>query len=563
MQNYRLNDRTAVLLILFFACASIIPMALLGIPDGFDLLQHVRFANAYLTSWSVGDLVPVWGGNDNSGFGSIGIRFYPPLSYLVLSIAREIFGNWYDAFWTAMLFWLAAGCIGIYFWGREWLTPPYALFASLLYCVAPYHTFQIYQAVLYAESAVAGILPFCFLFLTRLCRRQQTLDAILFSISLTLLLLCHIPSTVIGLSCLFLYGAFLTERQHFGATAIKAGSAFAGALLASAFHWVKVVSEIGWVMHNKPEFYSSGYYDFHRYFFPLYLINPLNRYIEKMLWELDLIIIISMIFFVPSSIFLVTRLRRIFTPRAIYRPHIGLLVGGVFSLFMLSSVSSFLWDWLPVLPKIQFPWRWLIVATAFGPVCLVVLLSDLAKFANRRVLVYAAAAFTMILILYSVTQNILQSNPLSREVFTRQVSEMDSTEACSCWWPVWATSAAKDQHEQVASGARPVTIEKWSAADRSFSVDGGKPSNATVATFWYPYWQATVNGSPVNVEANSSGAITLPLPAEKSDVHLYFLEPFFVRAAGYLSLITWIGIIATLLSIWRNGRLTAKLAVVN
>jgi hypothetical protein len=28
-------------------------------------------------------------------------------------------------------------------------------------------------------------------------------------------------------------------------------------------------------------------------------------------------------------------------------------------------------------------------------------------------------------------------------------------------------------------------------------------------------------------------------------------------------LITWIGIIATLLSIWRNGRLTAKLAVVN
>jgi len=270
-------------------------------------------------------------------------------------------------------------------------------------------------------------------------------------------------------------------------------------------------------MHNKPEFYSSGYYDFHRYFFPLYLINPLNRYIEKMLWELDLIIIISMIFFVPSSIFLVTRLRRIFTPPAIYRPHIGLLVGGVFSLFMLSSVSSFLWDWLPVLPKIQFPWRWLIVATAFGPVCLVVLLSDLAKFANRRVLVYAAAAFTMILILYSVTQNILQSNPLSREVFTRQVSEMDSTEACSCWWPVWATSAAKDQHEQVASGARPVTIEKWSAADRSFSVDSGKRSNATVATFWYPYWHDV---APALERAVSEASFS-PLQTLLSDYQLW------------------------------------------
>jgi hypothetical protein len=169
----------------------------------------------------------------------------------------------------------------------------------------------------------------------------------------------------------------------------------------------------------------------------------------------------------------------------------------------------------------------------------------------------------MILILYSVTQNILQSNPLSREVFTHQVNEMDNTEACSCWWPVWATSAAKDQHEQVTSSSRPVTIEKWSAADRSFSVDGGEPVNATVATFWYPYWHATVNGSLVNVEANSSGAITVPLPSERSEVHLYFREPFFVQAAAYLSLIAWIGILAALVSIWRNGRITARLAVVN
>ena len=285
----------------------------------------------------------------------------------------------------------------------------------------------------------------------------------------------------------------------------------------------------------------------------MYLISPENRYVEKMLWMYDLIIALTIMFFVPSLVFLVLRLKNSRNRSYMRRSHLSLLLTGVFSIFMMSLASSFLWKQVSILPKLQFPWRWLLVATVTGPICAALVYARVTKDLTRRTILYPVLALILGLCLFAITQNIIPSVPLERSVFDKQVSEMDTTEACACWWPIWAKQA-QPQSENVDAGSRTVSQNRWSAAERVFAVDSGQPGSAVVATFWYPYWKATVNGSSVEVVPTESGLINIPLPAEVSDVHLYFKEPWFIGAAEYVSLFTWSVLVVMFLFAWRNRR---------
>ena len=63
-----------------------------------------------------------------------------------------------------------------------------SLFGAAVYTIAPYHVNQIYNAFTYAEFAAAGVLPFCFLFAERICKRRDWISSVGFAISFALLL---------------------------------------------------------------------------------------------------------------------------------------------------------------------------------------------------------------------------------------------------------------------------------------------------------------------------------------------------------------------------------------
>ena len=536
-----INNWTALTIILLAVSAIMLPMAFMGIPDGYDLMQHIRFAEVYHDSILAGNFFPSWGADDNLGFGSIGIRYYPPVAYFILALTKIVTGNWYDSFWINSFGWMLLGCIGIYFWAKEWLSSAHATFAAVIYALVPYHTFQIYQAVLFAEFAAAGILPFCFLFLTRICRRQRWDDAILFSISYALLILTHIPSTIIASPCMAIYVLLILDKSQLKATAIRLVSASVLALSATAFHLAKLVTEKDWVLHNSPQYYSSGYYDYHRYFFPLFYSSS-TRYVEKLLWQLDIIVAVTFVLFLPLAVYLVFRKASKEKNSPELKTTRALLAVGFFSLFMLTIASSFIWNYVPILQKIQFPWRWLLITSLFAPVSfsfvVPYLVSD-SKNLNRAA-IYPLILFIVLLISFDITQSILPSIPLSREVFQEKIEDMKNNAGCECWWPIWARSVAFERLDKADAGSRNAKIINWDAEIREFAVDAGEDKEIRVATFYHPYWMATVNGTQVPVEKDESGAILIPLPTDASDVNLFFQEPAYVTAAIVVSLVTWI-----------------------
>jgi hypothetical protein len=128
---------------------------------------------------------------------------------------------------------------------------------------------------------------------------------------------------------------------------------------------------------------------------------------------------------------------------------------------------------------------------------------------------------------------------VNHDKFYETVVSKRADESCKCWWPTWAEDGALKNTERVRAADRSVDITKWNEASRTFTVETGGPMDARVATFYYPYWKASVNGTPVDIRKDEFGAILIPIPEVSSVVDLNFDEPPVYSVAFFISLISF------------------------
>ncbi len=131
-------------------------------------------------------------------------------------------------------------------------------------------------------------------------------------------------------------------------------------------------------------------------------------------------------------------------------------------------------------------------------------------------------------------------NRISRTEFNNFAEEVPLRATHAAWWPIWAGANAFETRELVIADGRTVEISDWKSERRKFTVGEGVAANLRVATFYYPYWRASVNGQIVEVNKDENGAITLPISKERSEVDLRFEEPFLYTVACWMSVAAWI-----------------------
>jgi hypothetical protein len=537
------------------AIITILPIVIFGIPSGNDLPQHFQFAQTYYDSLVNGDGFPNWSAQENFGYGGIGIRFYPPLSYYVLAFARIIAGNWFDAAWLTFMFWMALGCVGVYFWARCWLSPKESAIAAVFYAIIPYHLNQLYISFVYADFAGAAILPFCFAFLTGVLRGEKKSDILGLATAYALLVLTHLPTTIIGSLSLAFYALILLQRGKIFHQTIKTSIGIGLGLAASSFYWFRMVSEMSWLNHAA-EKYSSGHYYFANRFFPLYFHAIATDYRDNFIIS-DIIITLCLLFLASPIVYLFYRKTKDSESSResdIFRRVLPL---GLFAFFMITPLSYPLWKILTPLQKVQFPMRWMAVVSMCGAIVTAGAVHFLLKgdFLKKRFWAYTSVIFPALFLLLNFTYIWYPSAfvPIPREKFESDIRELPDKQNYEFWWSVWSKPKALEIKEKVLTGQdRNVIINEWEPEKRGFTVSDGMPSNARIATFYYPRWQAEVNGNPVSIEKDENGAMLIPLHAEKSTVKLYFQEPAAIRIASIFSILSWLLIIAAFLLLLRK-----------
>lgn len=506
-----------------------------GITTGNDFHQHFQFAISIHDSLISGEIYPSFVAAPNYGLGDIALRFYPPLGYYILSLAYIAIGNWYVA--AMATFWLVffVGGAGVYKLAREEFPPPQSLLAAAIYIFVPYHLNEIYNNFLFAEFVATAVLPFCFLYITRICRKGGLASVIGLSISYAFLILSHLPLTVIGSLALFVYACLLLRKEDLWRSLAALTVSVCTGLFISSFYWVRMVREMNWVKHSSTEYFADTF-DFGRNF----LFKPANwiNFQDDVLalWFADLMLAAVIILVIPSVVLLIRK-------RAETSGFMRAVAALFFlSVFMATPLSGFIWNLLPFLQKVQFPWRWMAIVSITGAILAstgITSMADAMK-AGRNFALPLGLGAILVIFVFMAAFIIKQAVYVPAGDFNKQMATVAEEPSYEGWWPVWAKMQALSKKEKVVISGREANVESWLPTERRFTVPPGETGPASVATFYYPHWQASVNDSPVELSPTADGLISVPVPAGRASVRLSFKEPGINRAAFYVSAIGWI-----------------------
>jgi hypothetical protein len=341
-----------------------------------------------------------------------------------------------------------------------------------------------------------------------------------------------LPTALIASAGLAIYALFSLPKRDW----LKPASSFIAAislgLLGSSFYLIRVFTETAYLKHATPEF-ASGDFSFSRNFLLAYFSVGSDDYISRSLWFGDLMLVLTLLASIPAAILYFR------SHESVSRKNI-VAVAAVFttSVFFATPLSSFLWSHLPLLSKVQFPFRWMSLVTLTAAIFIASgfrRISDLFK-STRRPTALAVFGGLALTIAFTAFQIIRPARFLDRQMFESTVASLNTNPSCECWWPIWAKPSAFEDRERVAGGGREFAITEWQSTSRSYSSPDGSATVSRVALFYYPNWMASVNGTPQATNVAADGTILIELPDGPVDVRLTFQES---SAAAVLQILSY------------------------
>lgn len=538
------GPRVSIPLIMLAALLLMLPIYLNGLPMGNDQFQHFQFAVTFHDSIQSGDLIPSLSTSTNHGFGDVGVRFYPPLSYIVLAGLRIVVGNWHEAAVLAFGLWFFLGGLGVYLWTRDHFGEAASLAAAFVYMIAPYHVNELYNASLFAEFAAVGLLPFSFLFVGRICRSVGWASVAGLAVSYALLILTHLPTALIGSVGLVIYALISLPAGRRARTLFALASSVIAALLLSAFYLVPMATELPFVNHSTAEFVEQAY-DFKRHFIASYFYLSTEQYNEGLQWFGDMLAVTAGCLFVPSIVFYFYM-----EPARSRRRIAGVLSIFLVGVFLATPLSSAVWKNVDLLQKIQFPYRWLLLINLSGSFLVAAGFGHVASaFSSRlRPLALLAAGLVTVAAAFTVAQVIRPAIYVPAGEVESYVFNLANQPSYKCWWAIWAKdSAFKDK--QRAASIDPSSITHWDEHEKRIHLGPGHPSSLRLALFYYPHWKAEANGKAAPSSYDENGALIVQLPDGPVEVRVFFEEPPAVKAAGVVSAVFGLAVLFTMLSL--------------
>ncbi len=529
-------DTRRLIIVALVAGATMAPMLLWGIPSNRDLSNHFRFALPFYDALRSGYFYPGWLADANHGFGDASFRFYPPALYYLLALTRTLAGNWYAATIITFSALSVIGAVGVYFWAREFGSSETAMWAGILYSVAPYHLNQFFQAVMLAEFAGAAVLPFAFAFTERVCRRRRKRDIAGLAAAYAILILTHLPLAVIGSIALAVYALLRIDRKNRLATLLCLASSVALGLAASACYWTTMLIELKWIRADNLNPEPSVDYR-HNFVLSTFSSESLN------VWWMNILLLGTVAMFWPALVLLSRRVYASGQPlRAASKPIRALAILLLLAIFMATPASRPLWNLIHPLQETQFPWRWLSIISIVCPILLALAIPFWARLANgnQRPLVLIALGTVAISMAFSAGHIVREARWLTPAQFEQTLSSIPGSPGVYQWLPVWVRDPLPNMTTAIEAGDRQLMIKSWEPERRVFQVSAGATTDARVRTFFYPHWQASAAGQALAIHPDQSGAMVIALPKDAATITLEFHEPKRVSYAAGLTLIGWV-----------------------
>lgn len=577
IRAFRVSGLAALFLVLLLATIAALPLfanqGLLNTRGGGDspfLLQRVQQLSAALAD---GHFPVRWMPDANYGYGYPFFHYYAPLSIYVAALFRFLGASYLLAVRFAQLagFLIAAGAT--YALARHWFHSAAAgVLAAAAYTLAPFHLVNVYaRGDSLAEFWAMALYPLVLLAAEHLltAERQGRLAAAAFlALSYAGLILSHNISALIFSPFLLLFlGMRLLRHPAPRRTLLLAAAAFAWGLALAAWFWLPALAETG-LAQTGPV--TSGYFHFSAHFRGADLVQP------SLLFSYDVLddgafrmgLLQAVLIGAGLVVLLLPLLRRVTktgsgresgTPVAL---PLFLLFSLVLATAMVTPLSRFLWEQLPLLPYTQFPWRFLSVQAFFGAL----VAAALVWLPQRRWWLSPLLLLLLVVALGDLQADYLPLNDedvtparlAGYEWFSGNVGTTVSAEYLPHsvqprpYSSAWLARGDRDRAQVLLGEATAVLTAREATRQRWAVTASEQGATLLLPTLYWPGWQAALDGAPLPLEAApGSGLITVAVPPGEHQLALRLAGTPLRTAAEVLSLLA---LLALLPLVWRARR---------
>lgn len=512
-----------------------------------DLPTHYHLTRAYAQSLAEGAWLPRWAGLLDGGNGDAFFTFYPPAFYGVTALAAKLLQtDFINALKVSTLLCLLLAQINAYLFARNFFPKTASVLAAALYLLLPAYSLLTLHRAFLPNSLALSFVPLTLLAAHRLLlsKRVQTATA-LFAFSLSLIVLTHVITTfLVALAVGLLALCYLPEAGWRGWKNLLLAALLALAL--TAFFLVPQQLEMSWVQVKL----QTAQQDFRNYF--LFATAPIDNQFRQAwasfnqaaswitLLQTALVILACVAFW---------RKPQPLAQRLLLRFCLAITA---FGLLISLPVSLPLWERLPGLAYIQFPWRLQPLVGLCGGMVLAAFLSCRTEFRGRGhkllmggwvLLLFGNFVFTYVIAKSAKTEISRAAllghleNPDRAPLTLEQLRELEYKESFTYlsslanqvyFRPVSANALLYPTSQtygglSFVNGHGQILTQQLSNQHREFRLENPEPVTVRVNTYAYPHWVARLNGNAVACKTEStSGLMLLDLPAGQHTLSLDF-----------------------------------------
>ncbi len=514
-----------------------------GLPAGDDHYIHVYRAVELDWALSQGANYPRWAADLVFGFGYPLFSVHGPAAHYVIVGLHRLGLSVVQATLASFALADVVGGLGAYTLGRRLFGIRGGVLTALAAVYAPYSLLFLQRGALQEMFGLA-LLPWLLWSILDLFERPGAWTVARTAILFALFPFTHNPSTAVASACAVFMIVLLSVNAPRGRRlrpALFSAGALALGLALCAWVWLPIAFEISAIHIDRA--YSPPLLDYHFQFVRIGELLTWPKAYDPYLLN----------FAVPHAVgwpqLLLAGLALSRLPRR-PAPLRFLLIAAAFAAVALAALtlpdSVWIWDHLPGLRLIQFPWRLLGPGSLLLAVVCGSLVADSPSSVrpNPRsawVIVAAAAALTVYGLpwTYVPLDPSVSANPSLIEIQDRERRTLTiGTTTAGEYLPIWvqqlpdattlqAAYAAGGPIKRLDRASLPATTlvvsEEAAYTRQQVVLDSPVAFTAVFNVFYYPGWWATVNGVDVALTPTTpTGLISLPVPAGRSTIVLDF-----------------------------------------
>ncbi len=535
----------AIFISLLLSLAIVSPFFWMGNATGHDFLYHAASWLDAAGQWKEGIAYPRWTEWANYGFGEPRFIFYPPISW-VFGAALGSVVPWNHVPMVFILLVETLAGLSAFALARRVLPERAALFCVACYAVNPYALLNVYMRSDFAELLADAFFPLLFLLALEICellespaepqKRSARLAIAYFAVVFAAVWLSNAPAGVIASYGSFAVFGFVALTQKSWQPLMRGMAGLALGFGLAGFYLAPAAYEQRWV--NIAQALSAGLLPAENFLYTI--INDPEHTLFN--WIASTIAVLLVI--LTGLAALGARRSEQDREGAVdNRVRLTLLLlAGLATLLMLRFTSP-LWQLLPKLRFVQFPWRWMsLLCVSFS----VFLGSVMGR--KRWGWIWAVVTFALIggtgIALVQHGWWDTQDIPALRAAIANGVG-FDGTDEYDPAGDDHTNIPAKSPEALVMDtdsipgpNSRPkIDVERWSPEDKEVSVGSREPFFLGLRLLNYPAWRVEVNGAAVAPQPGDDfSQMIVPVPAGESHIRVRLVRTWDRSLGGGLSL---------------------------